>query len=76
MTGDFNAKVGKDNTGTESVMLKHGHGSRNENGEQFAEFCALNSLVIGGTLFPHKKVCKAIRVSPDHVTENQLTTFA
>ena len=37
---------------------------------------ALNSLVIGGTLFPHKKVCKAIRVSPDHVTENQLTTFA
>ena len=72
MTGDFNAKVGKNNTDSESAMGKHGLGSRNENGEQFAEFCAFNSLVIGGTLFPYKKVHKATWVSPDHVTENQI----
>ena len=72
MTGDFNAKVGEDNTGNERVMGKHGLGSRNENGEQFAEFCAVNSLIIGGTLFPHKKVLKATWISPDHVTEDQI----
>ncbi|VDO81943.1 unnamed protein product, partial [Schistosoma curassoni] len=41
---------------------------RNENGERFANLCAFNKLIIGGTIFPHK----ATWVSPDHTTENQI----
>lgn len=55
LMGDLNAKVGNDNTGFERVMGRHGLGLMNENGELFANYCANNNLVIGGTLFPHKR---------------------
>ena len=44
----------------------------NENGEHFADLCALNQLVIGGNIFPHKGIHKATWPSPNHVTENQI----
>nr|KAG5711442.1 hypothetical protein BaRGS_025869 [Batillaria attramentaria] len=55
LMGDFNAKIGSDNTGYEDTMGTHGLGQMNENGERFADFCALNQLVIGGSIFPHKR---------------------
>ena len=72
LLGDMNAKIGSDNSGLERVMGKHGLGVMNDNGRRFTEFCAFNSLVIGGSLFPHKDVHKATWISPDRVTENQL----
>nr|KAG5710188.1 hypothetical protein BaRGS_006707 [Batillaria attramentaria] len=72
LMGDFNAKIGSDNTGYEDTMGTHGLGQMNENGERFADFCALNQLVIGGSIFPHKRIHKATWRSPDHVTENQI----
>ena len=57
--GDFNAKIGANNTGYERMMGKHG-------------LCAENSIVIGGSVFTHKEVHKATWVSPDQVTENQI----
>nr|KAG5703496.1 hypothetical protein BaRGS_020130 [Batillaria attramentaria] len=72
LMGDFNAKIGSDNTGYEDTMGTHGLGQMNENGERFANFCALNQLVIGGSIFPHKRIHKATWRSPDHVTENQI----
>ena len=72
LMGDLNAKVGKDNSGKELVMGKHGVGDMNENGEKFGELCAFNDLVIGGTVYPHKEVHKVTWVSPDHKTENQI----
>nr|KAG5687474.1 hypothetical protein BaRGS_030479 [Batillaria attramentaria] len=44
LMGDFNAKIGSDNTGYEDTMGTHGLGQMNENGERFADFCALNQL--------------------------------
>ncbi|VDP54835.1 unnamed protein product [Schistosoma margrebowiei] len=72
LMGDFNAKVGTDNTGYEDIMGRHGLGERNENGERFANLCAFNKLVIGGTLFPHKRIHKATWTSPDHTMQNQI----
>ncbi|VDO47389.1 unnamed protein product [Schistosoma margrebowiei] len=37
LMGDFNAKVGTDNTGYEDIMGRHGLGERNENGERTCE---------------------------------------
>ncbi|XP_071136997.1 uncharacterized protein [Mytilus edulis] len=45
--GDLNVKVGKDRTGREREMGPNGIGEMNENGEIFADVCAVNSLVIG-----------------------------
>ena len=52
--GDFNGKIGEDNTGYEEVMGRHGLGEMSDNGERFADVCVLNGLVIGGSIFPHK----------------------
>ena len=51
VNGDFNAKVGSDNTGVERIMGRNGCGTCNENGNLLIEFCGLNDLIIGGTLF-------------------------
>ncbi|VDO65390.1 unnamed protein product [Schistosoma margrebowiei] len=72
MMGDLNAKVGIDNSGYEDIMGRHGLGERNENGERFANLCAFNKLVIGGTISPHNRIHKATWISSDHTTENQI----
>ena len=72
LMGDFNGKIGSDNTGYEDIMGTHGLGQMNENGEHFADLYALNQLVIGGNIFPHKRIHKATWRSPDHRTENQI----
>ena len=46
------------------------------NGLLFADVCAFNELMIGGTLFPHKPTHKATRISPDLQTENQTDHIA
>ncbi|VDP19294.1 unnamed protein product [Schistosoma margrebowiei] len=70
--GDLNAKVEIVNTENENTMGRHELGERNENRERFANLCAFNKLVIGGTIFPHKRIHKATWISPDHTTENQI----
>ena len=72
LMGDFNAKIGTDNTGYEDIMGTPGLGQMNENGERFENLCALNQLLIGGSIFPHKRIHKATWISPNHVTENQI----
>ena len=71
LSWDFNAKIGTDNNGYEEVMGTQGVGEMNENGERFADTCALNNITIGGSMFTHKRIHKTTWVSPDHLTENQ-----
>jgi hypothetical protein len=70
--GDLNAKTGANNDGYEQVMGKHGCGEMNDNGERLANFCSTNSLVIGGTLFPHKTIHKLTWESPNNRDKNQI----
>ncbi|VDO58781.1 unnamed protein product [Schistosoma margrebowiei] len=72
LMGDLNAKVGTVDTGYEDIMGRQGLGERNENGERFANLCAFNKLVIGGTKFLHKRIHKTTWTSLDHTTENQI----
>ena len=73
LIGEFNAKLGKNNQGFEEVMGQQGEGdTMSDNGERFADACAANELVIGGTIFPHKRIHKITWVSPDNHTENQI----
>lgn len=71
--GDFNAKVGTENTGKEDVIGKEGTGTSNENGERLIEMCQANGFSIGGTWFPHKDLVTWI--SPNGLTENQINHF-
>lgn len=72
LMGDFNAKIGSDSTGYDEVMERHWRGEMDENGEPFADARALINMVIGGSVFPHKRIHKATWVTTDLVTENQI----
>lgn len=70
--GDANAKVGQDDPGWERVIRRQRIGRMNENGKRLAEFCALNDLVIGGTLFKHRDIHKLTWTSPNGRDRNQI----
>ena len=52
-TGDWNAKVGSQET--PGVTSKFGLGVQNEAGQRLTEFCEENALVIANTLFQQHK---------------------
>ena len=70
--GDFNARVGNDNTNRERIMGKHGTGTMTDNGSRLCDICVENDLVIGGTFFQHKTIHKLTWRSPDGRTESQI----
>ncbi|CAF4692807.1 unnamed protein product, partial [Rotaria sp. Silwood2] len=65
VTGDWNAKIGSDNTHWESVMGRYGYGDRNERGDRLLEFAALHNLYICNTRFQQKANRKWTWASPD-----------
>ena len=65
MMGDFNAKIRSDNIGYEEVMGQHELGVMNDNGERLEDLCALSKLVLGGSVFPHRRIHKVTWLSPD-----------
>ena len=52
-TGDWNAKVGSQET--PGITGNFGHGVQNETGQRLMEFCQENTLVIANTLFQQNK---------------------
>lgn len=73
LIGDFNAKVGNNNSNLKSVMGTHGLGTvRNDNGDRLVDLCARHHLFIGGTKFIHKNIHKYTWESPDGRTRNQI----
>ena len=67
--GDFNARVGSDNTDRERIMGKHGTSTMTGNGSRLCDMCGDNDIVIGGTLFQNKIIHKLTWRSPDGRTE-------
>lgn len=84
VAGDFNAKVGKDNTDKWRTTGKQGVGHIENKGERLVELCEENNLVIGGTLSGNRDVHKVSWRSPDynevaqidHVIINQKWSFS
>ncbi|XP_062566274.1 craniofacial development protein 2-like [Saccostrea cucullata] len=70
--GDANAKVGKLNEGWERVIGQEGIRTMNENSTRLAEMCALNNLIIRGTLFKHLDIHKFTWESPTGRDRNQI----
>ena len=73
VTGDLNAKVGSDNMYCDRAMGMHGFGTRNENGERLIDFCSMNNIVTGGTLFPYQDIHKLTWCSPNGRSEPDQT---
>jgi hypothetical protein len=72
LTGDWNAKVGNDNTDWKPVMGKYGYGDRNERGERLLEFATVHNLYICNTRFEQKPIRKWTWASPDGIHRNMI----
>ena len=72
MMEDLSAMIGSDNTSNERVMGKHRYGRMNDNGERLVDFCGINNLAIGGSLFPHKDIHKITWISPNGRDRSQI----
>ncbi|KAK3801942.1 hypothetical protein RRG08_010732 [Elysia crispata] len=70
--GALHAKIGGDNTVRFEEIMRTARFTERQWREILANLCATSSLVIGGSLFQHKRIYKATWVSPDHLTENQI----
>ena len=70
ITGDWNAKVGSQET--PGVTDKFGLGMWNEAGQRLIEFCQDNALVIANTLFQQHKRRLYTWTSPDGQHQNQI----
>ena len=73
LLGDFNAKIGPDRSGSETVIGPHGSAQNtNDNGERMTMMCSANGLYVGNTLFKHKRIHKMTWTSPDGNTQNEI----
>ncbi|ESO04124.1 hypothetical protein HELRODRAFT_79566, partial [Helobdella robusta] len=70
ITGDWNAKIGRDNIGFEEVMGKYGIGNRNNRGERLLEFAKDQKMYITNTKTQNRK--KWTLESPDGKTTNMI----
>ena len=70
ITGDWNAKVGSQET--PRVTGKFGLGVQNKAGQRLIEFCQENTLIIANTLFQQHKRRLYTWTSPDGQHQNQI----
>ena len=72
LTGDLNAKIGREEM-YQSIIGKHSlHLSTNDNGQRIVNFASEKNMVIASTLLPRKDIHKQTWKSPDGVTINQI----
>jgi len=69
--GDFNAKVGRENTLKPTIGNESLHQDSNDNGVRIVNFATSKNLVVKSTIFPHRNIQKYTWNSPDGKTQNQ-----
>ncbi|XP_072041043.1 craniofacial development protein 2-like [Amphiura filiformis] len=70
--GDFNAKIGRRQSGEESIMGRYGIGERNRRGEMLLEYATQQNLVIANTFFKKKENRYWTWESPGGKIRNQI----
>jgi hypothetical protein len=65
--GDFNSKIGNDNTGVKEYIGRHGlPDNMIQNGERLIEFCEMSNFAIANSFFPHRDIYEITWNSPDN----------
>ena len=73
--GDFNAKIGTNNSNNERCMGNFCSGTRNNRGEQFIDFANHCNLKIANTFFKKKMQRRWTWRSPNDMNKNEIDYF-
>jgi hypothetical protein len=71
LMGDFNAKVGREDTFKPIICCESLREASNDNGIRVVNFATSKNLILKCTTFPHRDIRKHTWNSPDVVTHNQ-----
>jgi endonuclease/exonuclease/phosphatase family metal-dependent hydrolase len=72
LLGDFNAKLGREDTFKPTIGNESLHEDSNDNGVRVVNFATSKNLVVKSTMFPHRNIHKYTWTSPDGKTHNQI----
>jgi ribosomal protein S17 len=72
LLGDFNAKVGREDTFKLTMGNESLHQDSNDNGVRVVNFATSKNLVVKSTMFPHRNIHKYTWTSPDGKAHNQI----
>jgi hypothetical protein len=72
LLGDFNAEAGRENILKTSIGNESLHEISNDNGIRIVNFRISKNFVLRSTMFPHRKIHKYTRTSPEGNTHNQI----
>jgi hypothetical protein len=70
LLGDFNAKLGKEDTFKPTIGNESLHEDSNDNGVRVVNFATSKNLVFKSTMFPHRNIHKYTWTSHDRKTHN------
>jgi hypothetical protein len=72
LLGDFNAKLGREDTFKPTIGNESLHEDSNDNGVRVVNFATSKNLAVKSTIFPHQNIHKYSWTSPDGKTRNQI----
>jgi hypothetical protein len=72
LLGDFNAKLGREDTFKPTIGNESLHEDGNYNGVRVVNFATSKNLVVNSTMFLHRNIHKYTWTSPDGKTHNQI----
>jgi endonuclease/exonuclease/phosphatase family metal-dependent hydrolase len=72
LLGDFNAKVGWEDTFKPVIGNESQHEASNVNGVKVVNFASSKNLIVRNITFPHRDNHEHTWTSPDGVTHNQI----
>ena len=72
LLGEFNAKVGRENSFKSKIGQESLHQDSNDNGVRLVNFATSQNMVVKNTMFPHRNIHKYTWTSPDDKTLNQI----
>jgi hypothetical protein len=72
LLGDFNAKLGREDTFKPTIGNESLHEDSNDNGVRIVNFATLKDLVVKRMMFLHQNIHKYTWTSPDEKTRNQI----
>jgi endonuclease/exonuclease/phosphatase family metal-dependent hydrolase len=72
LLGDFNAKLGTEDTFKSTIGNESLHEDSKDNGVRVVNFATSKNLVVKSTMFSHQNIHKYTWTSPDGKTHNQI----
>jgi exonuclease III len=72
LSGDFNAKVGREDIFKPTIGNESFHETNNDNGDRVVNFATSKNIVVKSTMFPHCKIHKYTWTFPIGKTHNQI----